>query len=284
MIARGLRRVALFIVALACVAAIWEIYKALGPEEGGEVFGWRLIPRASDRAMPHTWEMWGRLFDPEVRGRDTPIWRAILGYSWYTFRMALVGLVLGGIFGVALAVVMARFKVVERGLLPYVIASQTVPLIALAPQVAAFGGNWDLPKWMWVSTLGAFLAFFPISVATLRGLSSAPAASLELMDSFAAGWWRTLVKLKFPAAIPSMVPGLKLAATASVIGVIVSEISTGVRGVGFASLTYGQKATSDPAQVYTAVFGAASLGLVMFGLIVGIEAIAMRNRPREIVA
>ena len=260
------------------------VVQGVGPEEGGEILGWRLIPRTSDRAMPHTWEMWQRLFDPEVRGRDTPIWRAMLGYSWYTFRMALVGLLLGGIFGVALAVVMARFKVIERGLLPYVIASQTIPLIALAPQVAAFGGNWDLPKWMWVSSLGAFLAFFPIAVATLRGLSSAPAASLELMDSYAASWWSTLVKLKFPAAIPSMVPGLKLAATASVIGVIVSEISTGVRGVGFASLTYGQKATSDPAQVYTAVFGAASLGLVMFGFIVGIEAIAMRNRPREAVA
>ena len=284
MIKRGLRRAALFVVALLCVAALWELYKSFGPEEGGEVFGWRLIPRASDRAMPHTWEMWQRLFDPEVRGRDTPIWRAVLGSSWYTFRMALVGLLLGGIFGVALAVVMSRFKVIERGLLPYVIASQTIPLIALAPQVAAFGGNWDLPKWMWVSSLGAFLAFFPIAVATLRGLSSAPAASLELMDSYAASWWSTLVKLKFPAAIPSMVPGLKLAATASVIGVIVSEISTGVRGVGFASLTYGQKATSDPAQVYTAVFGAASLGLVMFGFIVGIEAIAMRNRPRETYA
>jgi ABC-type nitrate/sulfonate/bicarbonate transport system permease component len=143
MIARGFRRAALFVVALLCVAALWELYKSFGPEEGGEIFGWRLIPRASDRAMPHTWEMWQRLFDPEVRGRDTPIWRAVLGYSWYTFRMALVGLLLGGIFGVSLAVVMARFKVIERGLLPYVIASQTIPLIALAPQVAAFGGNWD---------------------------------------------------------------------------------------------------------------------------------------------
>ncbi len=284
MIARGLRRVALFVVAVLCVAALWELYKALGPEGGGEILGWRLIPRTSDRAMPHTWEMGQRLFDPEVRGRDAPIWQAVLGYSWYTFRMALVGLILGGAFGIALAVVMARFKVIERGLLPYVIASQTVPLIALAPQVAAFGGNWDLPKWMWVSTLGAFLAFFPVSVATLKGLSSAPAASLELMDSYAAGWWSTLVKLKFPAAIPAMVPGLKLAATASVIGVIVSEISTGVRGIGFASLTYGQKATSDPAQVYTAVFGAAALGLTMFGLVVLVEVIAMRNRPREALA
>ena len=218
---RGPRRAGLFVVALLCVAALWEFYKVVGPEDGAEIFGWRLVPRASDRAMPHTWTMVQRLFDPEVRGRDTPIWRAVLGYSWYTFRMAFVGLLLGGAFGVALAIVMARFKVIERGLLPYVIASQTVPLIALAPQVAAIGGNWDLPKWMWVSSLGAFLAFFPIAVATLKGLSTAPAASLELMDSYAAGWWRTLVKLRLPAAVPTMVPGMKLAATAAVIGVIV---------------------------------------------------------------
>jgi NitT/TauT family transport system permease protein len=280
-IRRGARRAALFVVALLCVAVLWETYKLVGPASGGSLFGWRLLPRANDRAMPHTWDMVQRLFDPEVRGRDAPIWQAVLGYSWFTFRMAFVGLLLGGLFGITLAVVMARFKVLERGLLPYVIASQTVPLIALAPQVAAIGGNWDMPKWTWVSALGAFLAFFPIAVATLKGLSSPPPAALELMDSYAAGWWRTLVKLRFPAAVPTMVPGMKLAATAAVIGVIVSEISTGVRGVGFAALTYGQKATSDPAQVYTAVFGAAALGLMMFGMVVAIEAIAMRNRPRE---
>ncbi len=274
----------MFLLALACVAAIWELYKAIGPEAGGELFGFPALPRTSDRAMPHTWEMVDRLFDPEVRGRDTPIWRAVFGYSWYTFRMAFAGLAVGAAFGIAIAVLMARYRVLERGLLPYVIASQTVPLIALAPQVAALGGNWDLPRWTWVAALGAFLAFFPVSVATLRGLNNAPAASLELMDSYAAGWWRTLVKLRFPAAIPTMVPGLKLAATASVIGVIVSEISTGVRGVGFAALTYGQRATSDPAQVYTAVFGAALLGLAMYGLVVLGEMIAMRNRPAEAVA
>ncbi|MGI9646461.1 MAG: ABC transporter permease [Ilumatobacteraceae bacterium] len=275
---RGLRRFGMFVLALACVAAIWELYKAFGPEKGGELLGFPVLPRTSDRAMPHTWEMVQRLFDPEVRGDPTPIWQAVLGYAWFTFRMAVVGLAIGSAFGIALAVLMARFRVVERGLLPYVIVSQTVPLIALAPQVAALGGNWDLPRWMWVAALGAFLAFFPVSVATLRGLQSAPAASLELMDSYAAGWWRTLAKLRFPAAIPSMIPGLKLAATAAVIGVIVSEISTGVRGVGFAALTYGQRATSDPAQVYTAVFGAALLGLLMYGLVVVFEMFAMRNR------
>ncbi|RLE26560.1 MAG: ABC transporter permease [Actinobacteria bacterium] len=260
---------------------MWEFYIVVGPEKGGEIFGMRILPRANERAMPHTWEMLQRLFDPEVRGQDRPIWLAVLGYSWYTFRMALAGFAIGCVFGMALAVGMSRFRFVERGLLPYVVASQTVPLIALAPQVAALGGNWGLPKWMWVAALGAFLAFFPVSIATLKGLSAAPAASLELMDSYAASWWKTLTKLRFPAAVPYIVPGMKLGATAAVIGVIVSEVSTGVRGVGFAALTYAQKATSDPAQVYTAVFGAALLGLSMFGLVVAIEVLVMRNRPAE---
>lgn len=281
---RGARRLVMFVLALVSVAVIWELYKAFGPEKGGEILGFPVLPRTSDRAMPHTWEMISRLFDPEVRGDPTPIWQAVLGYSWFTFRMAFVGLVIGAGFGILLAVLMARFRVVERGLLPYVIVSQTVPLIALAPQVAALGGNWDLPKWTWVSALGAFLAFFPVSIATLRGLQSTSPASLELMDSYAAGWWTTLVKLRFPAAVPSMVPGLKLAATASVVGVIVSEVSTGVRGVGFAALTYGQRATSDPAQVYTAVFGAALLGLAMYGLVVAWELYVMRHRAQAVEA
>ena len=157
--------------------------------------------------MPHTWRWSSDCSILRCAGRDTPIWQAVLGYSWYTFRMAFIGLLLGGVFGVALAIVMARFKVIERGLLPYVIASQTVPLIALAPQVAAIGGNWDLPKWMWVSSLGAFLAFFPIAVATLKGLSTAPVASLELMDSYAAGWWRTLAVCDCPLPCRPWCPG-----------------------------------------------------------------------------
>jgi len=281
-ISRALRRSALFIVALGLVALSWEAWKAIGPEAGGEVFGWRIIPKTNDRVMPHTWEMLGEFFEPEVR--DTPlVWQAVVGYTWFTFRLAVVGLIAGAVLGIGLAVLMARFRIVERGLLPYVIASQTVPLIALAPQVATIAGTWGLPKWTWVSLLGAFLAFFPITVATLRGLKAAPAASVELMDSYAASWWTILVKLRFPSAIPSIVPGVKLAATASVIGVIVAEISTGLSGgIGKAALTYAQKATSEPAQVYTAVIGAAVLGLVFFGLVALVETSLMRHRPREV--
>ena len=278
---RGLRRALLLVLALALGAGAWELYKAIGPEQGGDVLGWRIVPKSNDRVMPHVWEMFARLGDPEVRGQDTPVWRAMLSYAWYTFRMSLAGLALGASLGVGLAVLMARFRVVERGLLPFVVVSQTIPLIALAPQVAAIGGNLDLPKWTWAAALAAFLSFFPVTIATLRGLHAAPPAALELMDSFAASWWTTLRKLRFPAAVPYLVPGLKLAATASVIGVVVSEVSLGLRGVGFAALNYGQKTTSQPAAVYAAVFAAAILGMVMFGLVGLAEAWAMRDRPRE---
>ena len=271
----------MFFVALGLLAVLWEAYKFIGPASGGDVFGWRIIPKTNDRVMPHVWEMLAEFAEPEVRGRDTAVWQAMLGYSWYTLRMSVAGLAIGAAFGTVIAVLMARFRIVERGLLPYVVASQTIPLIALAPQVASLGGNFDLPKWTWAAGLAAFLSFFPVTVATLRGLQAAPAASIELMDSYAAGWWTTLRKLRFPAAIPFITPGLKLAATASVIGIVVSEISLGLRGVGFAALSYGQKTTSQPATVYTAVFAAAILGLVMFGLVSAGEAYAMRNRPKE---
>lgn len=286
MFRRAARRTALFCIALFLVASLWEIYKVVGPDGGGSVLGMPVIPKSSNRAMPHTWDIVQRLGEPENRGGGDPIWLTVAGYAWYTFRLALAGLVLGAAVGIALAVLMARFRVVERGLLPWVIMSQTVPLIALAPQVVSWSGRfdvfgWEWPRWASVCVLAAFLAFFPIAVGTLRGLKSAPAAALELMDSYAAGWWRTLVKLRFPAAVPSIVPALKLGATLSVVGVIVSEISTGIRGgIGRAVLSYQQASTGDPTKVYAAVFGAAALGLVLFGLVVALDVTLMRHRPQ----
>jgi len=279
---RAVRRTALFVAALGLAAVAWEVYKAVGPEQGGDVFGWRIIPKTNDRVMPHVWEMLAEFGDPAIGSGDQKVWSVLLGYSWFTLRMALAGLAFGTTIGVGLAVLMARLRIVERGLLPYLVISQTIPLIALAPQVTVIRGTLGLPQWTSAAALAAFLSFFPVTVSTLRGLQSVPKASLELMDSYAAGWWTTLVKLRFPSAVPYMIPGLKLAATASVIGVIVTEITLGgLRGVGFATIDYSQKVTSQPASVYAAVFAAAALGLIMFGLVVLSEAVVMRNRPRE---
>ena len=281
------RRVWTFALALLLVVGVWELYKLIGPQDGGTVFGRTILPRANDTAMPHVWDMLSRYGQPENRASETPILVVVLEGAWFTFRIALAGLALGTAVGLGLAVLMARYKVVERGLLPYLVLSQTVPLIALAPLVVSWGGRLHLgtfewPRWLSAAVLGAFLAFFPVAVGTLRGLTSTPPASLELMDSYAASWRQTLFKLRFPAALPYIVPALKLGATASAVGVIVAEISTGLAGgIGRLIIEYSREATSDPAKVFTAVFGAAALGLVMFGIVAIVDLVGMRNRPRE---
>jgi NitT/TauT family transport system permease protein len=287
---RAAYRTFMFVMALVLVAALWEGYKLVGPQDGGSLFGVSILPRSNDTAMPHVWDMLSRYGRAERRGSDTQIWQVVLAGAWYSLRLSLVGFFLGGSIGVGLAIMMARFKKAEQGLLPYLVISQTVPLIALAPLVVAWGGKLEIgaftwPRWLSASVLGAFLAFFPISVGTLRGLTSAPASAVELMSSYAASWRQTLWKLRFPAAVPYMVPAFKLGASGSVIGVVVAEISTGLKGgIGRLIIEYAREATADPAKVFTAVFGAAVLGLTMAALVAVADLLVMRNRPKEVAA
>lgn len=282
---RLIRKAGMFLLSLVLVAAAWELYKLIGPADGGKVLGAQILPRARESSMPHVWDMLTRFGDPERRGSDRANWRVVLAAAWFSLRLAFGGFLIGSAFGLGLAVLMARFKVVERGLLPYLVMSQTVPLIALAPLVATWGGKvqigeWVWPRWMSAAVLGAFLAFFPVAVGCLRGFAAAPSASVELMRSYAATWWSTFRRLRFPSAVPQMVPALKLAATGAVIGVVVAEISTGLRGgIGRLILDYAQQSTGDPTKLFTAIFGAAALGLVMAGLVTAFEALMMRNRP-----
>jgi NitT/TauT family transport system permease protein len=272
------------------VAACWELYKKFGPQDGGSVFGWRILPRAKDRVMPHVSEILSRFDDPINRASNETVFDVVLKGVWFSLRLVLAGFTIGLVAGMLLAVLMTRFRVAEQSVLPYLVISQTIPLIALAPLIVSWGGKLEIggfvwPRWLSASVLGAFLTFFPISVGTLRGLKSPPPASLELMESYAAPWRSTLFKLRFPAALPYIIPALKLGAAGAVIGVVVSEISTGLRGgIGRLVIEFGRATTSDPAIVYTAVLGAACLGLIMAGLVAVVDAVLMRNRPKEVVA
>jgi len=281
-------RTAMFVLALVVVAGLWEAYKVVGPDDGGRLLGVPVLPRANDTAMPHVWDMISRLWRPERRASDTRIWTVVVSGAWFSLRLALAGFAIGATVGIGLAVLMSRFRTVERGLLPYLVASQTVPLIALAPLVVAWGGRIEVagvvwPRWLSASVLGAFLAFFPIAVGTLRGLASAPHAAVELMQSYGASWRQVLTRLRFPSAVPAMVPALKIGASGAVVGVVVAEISTGLKGgIGRLIIEYAREATADPAKVFTAVFGAAALGLAMSGLVAIADVVLMRNRPKEV--
>jgi NitT/TauT family transport system permease protein len=276
------RRLGWVLIGLTAFVVLWEGYKAVGNAEGTVLFGTRILPRADDLSMPHLWDVIARLGRPELTG-GRPVWIVVLQACAFTLGITAAGVAVGAVIGLLLAVAMQRFRPVERGLLPYVILSQTVPLVALAPLIAGWSVLWE--PWMSVAVIAAYLAFFPIAVGMLRGLESPAASGVELMRSYAAGWWRTLVKLRLPASLPYLFPALRLAGAAAVVGAVVGEISTGTRGgVGRLIIEYSREATSDPAKVYTAMLGAALLGLVVAGLVSLLELPLMRHRRRVEVA
>ena len=283
-----MRRVLSAVLGLVVLIALWEGYKAVGNPDGTVLLGVRILPRADDLSMPHVWDMLRRLGRPELTG-GRPVWQVVLSASLFTLGITTVGFVAGAAIGFLLAVAMQRFRIVERGLLPYVILSQTVPLVALAPLIAGWSGNlsfgpYPWADWMTVAVIAAYLAFFPVAVGMLRGLQSPQAAGVELMRSYAAGWWRTLIKLRLPASLPYLFPALRLAGAAAVVGAVVGEISTGTRGgIGRLIIEYSREATSDPAKVYTAMLGAAVLGLVVAALVSLLELPLMRHRRRVTV-
>ena len=270
---------------LLAFVVLWEGYKAVGNPDGTVLFGVRILPRADDLSMPHLYTVVQRLGRPELTG-GRPVWIVVLHACLFTLGITAVGFVAGAVIGLLLAILMQRFRLVERGLLPYVILSQTVPLVALAPLIAGWSGNlsfgpYPWQDWMTVAVIAAYLAFFPVAVGMLRGLASPGAAGVELMRSYAAGWWRTLVKLRLPASLPYLFPALRLAGAAAVVGAVVGEISTGTRGgIGRLIIEYSREATSDPAKVYTAMLGAALLGLVVAALVTLLELPLMRHRRR----
>lgn len=280
----GVRRGAMALLGVLLLLVLWELYRALGPQAGVEVGGARVLPRADPRSMPGVLDVLRAVGDPEVAvpgSRSVGV--AVLASAWGTLRMALGGWLLGAVVGVALAVPMQRFRLVERGLLPYVVLSQTVPIIAIAPLISGWGGRLQLTPtlswqpWMSVVVISAYLAFCPVALGMLRGLQAPGTAAAELFTSFAATPRQTLLRLRVPASLPFLVPALRLAAAQAVVGAIVAEISTGTRGgIGRLILQYAQQATSSPGRLYAAILGAALLGLLAAALVSLLDVVALR--------
>jgi NitT/TauT family transport system permease protein len=270
-----MRSITTTVVAFALLIALWELAKLVLPDDGVSLAGTRLLPRTDDAAMPHVWTVLARLAEPEVAGAASArtVGVAVAEGALFTLGLSLGGLVIGGVLGMLLALVMQRFRLAERAMLPYVVASQTVPLIAIAPLVVGWGGKIAIMGWLWqpwasVMVISSYLSFFPVAVGMLRGLESPARADVELFRTMAAGWWTTLVRLRLPASVPHLIPAVRLAAAAAVVGAIVAEISTGTRGgIGRLIIEYAQSATGDPSRMYTAILGAAVLGLVAAGAV-----------------
>ena len=282
---RMLRTAVTVTVAVVVLVALWEGYKWVGDQTGGTWPGTTVdLPVTSnDITMPHVGDIVGELFDDIRAGRQTmPMTLYLAKKAAVTFLEATIGFTLGVVVGMGLAVLMLRWRFAERGLLPWINVSQTVPLIALAPIVVTWARLQGYPDMFGIALISTYLTFFPVAVSGLRGLQSPDVDHVELMRSYAAPWWATLVKLRLPAARAYLFPAFKLAATLSVVGAIVGEISIGTKtGLGRAILDFAQRYAVWPERLYASVIAASALGLFVFGLVNGAEWLVMR-RSRQV--
>lgn len=284
-----------FVLICLILAFAWEGYKLLGAPGGKYLIGTaplkegeplpalcaaglcevELPIRADDRSMPHIKDMITTIFEPPRRGSDELLGSILLRASLFTLQEAFAGFLIGGILGFVLGVAFAHSGLLERGLLPYVVASQTVPLLAIAPMVVIwFGGNWFS-----VALIAAYLTFFPVTINTLRGLRSPDPTAVELMHSYAATPWQILWKLRVPAALPYIFTALKISATASVVGAIIGELPSGIaNGLGRIILNFNQYYATGPEKLWASIFFAALTGMTFFLIIMGLEKLFVRQQ------
>ncbi|MBG6106993.1 ABC transporter permease [Frigoribacterium sp. CG_9.8] len=285
------RGILLGTLGIVLLGVLWEGYKAIGPSNGVVLNGLTVLPRTNDLAMPHLATMFTRLFEPVTSAAGSPaLWSAVTQAAGFSLSVAAVGWLIGVVVGMLLAVLMQRFRTAESALLPWVVLSQTVPLIALAPLVAGIGsqvrfGEARWQDWMSVALIASYLAFFPVSVGALRGLESPDREHVELMRTYAVGWWKTLLTLRLPASIPYLLPALRLAAANAVIGTVVAEVSIGLRGgVGRMMIEYASAASGDPGKPWAPIFGAVVIGLLAAALVAAIGLALRKYRRGEVPA
>ena len=260
-----LRRIIGFVVVVVLFVLLWEGVKALFA-----------LP---DYKLPHISMIFEALSRPTPKGMT--LW-VLLSDTLYTGFEAVLGFVLGGVSGFLLAVLFVHVKPAERGLLPYVIASQTVPIIAIAPMIVVGIGRIGAPPWLAKSIIAAYLTFFPVTINVLRGLTSVQQDQLALMHSYAASKAEVFFKLRLPASVPFLFTALKISATASVIGAIIGELPVGsARGLGVQLVVGSQYNTFNPGFLWATILMAALLGLVFYGVVALIERWVVRWRVPE---
>jgi NitT/TauT family transport system permease protein len=278
---RAAGSVGLFLAVLALLWIAWEGFKAFGEATGLRIGQFEV----NDRTMPHIHDIVGTLFEPSRR--NGPL---LLGVLWdaalFTAKEAAVGFVLGALVGFALGAVLAHSGLLQRGLLPYIVASQTIPILAVAPMVVVWV-NPRLPPglkdWGAVAVIAAYLTFFPVTINTMRGLTSVDPRAVELMRSYAASSWRVLWKLRVPAALPFIFAALKIAAPASVVGAIIGELPASIQnGLGGAILNFNQYYITAPTRLWATNLIAALLGIAFFLAVVLAERLVVHRAPEHV--
>ncbi|MBZ0215420.1 MAG: ABC transporter permease [Fimbriimonadaceae bacterium] len=202
--------------------------------------------------------------------------RSLIYHSWVTLSSTLLGFLIGTLLGALLAILIIHNRSLEKSLMPWVISSQTIPILAIAPMIIvvlnAVGIQGLLPK----AFISTYLSFFPVTVGMVKGLRAPESIQLDLMRTYSASPWHVFCKLRWPSSMPYLFTSMKVAIAASLVGAIVGELPTGaIAGLGarlLAGSYYGQTI-----QIWSALIMAAALAAILVALVGMANKIVLRR-------
>jgi len=219
-------------------------------------------------------DLWNSIVDWPL---DSP--RNLLLHAAVTTQSTLVGFIFGTLFGVLLAAAIVHSRTLDRALLPWIVASQTVPVLAIAPIVLVILGTLGFSGVAPKAAIAMYLCFFPVTVAMVQGLRSPQRIETELMHTYAATRLQSFWMLRLPAALPYLFPSLRVAIAAGLVGAMVAELPTGAQaGLGARLLTgsyYG-----NTVAIWSALVLSALLGLTLTAAVAGVERVVLRRQQR----
>lgn len=202
--------------------------------------------------------------------------RSLVYHGWVTLSATLLGFAIGTVAGIALAVGIVHNRAMDMSVMPWAIASQTIPILAIAPMFIVVMNSMGVQGLVPKAVISAYLSFFPVVVGMVKGLRAPDAMQLDLLRTWNASAPQVLGRLRFPASMPYLFASLKVGAAAALVGAIVGELPTGaVAGLGARLLSgsyYGQTV-----QIWAALFGAAIVAAGLVALIGGGERMTLRR-------
>ncbi|MGK9175189.1 ABC transporter permease [Yokenella regensburgei] len=203
--------------------------------------------------------------------------RNLLLHTWVTTSAALTGFAMGVVFGVLLAVGIVHSRTLDKALMPWIVASQTIPVLAIAPIVLIILGSVGITGMLPKATIAMYLCFFPVAIATVQGLRSPQKLEMELMHTWAARRIDTFWMVRLPSSLPYLFPAFRVAIASGLVGTMVAELPTGAQaGLGARLLTgsyYG-----NTLQIWSALVMASLSGLALTGLVTLTERLVLRQR------
>ncbi len=202
--------------------------------------------------------------------------KSLVYHGWITFSSTMLGFFIGSLSGVLLAVGIIYNQTLKKSLLPWVVASQTVPILAIAPMIVVVLGAIGLVGLIPKSIVSAYLAFFPVTIGMVKGLNCAEQNSRELLQTYSASQKQKFFKLLLPSSVPFLFTSLKVSVAASLVGAIVGELPTGARaGLGSRLLVgsyYGQNV-----KIWSALLTTALMASFLIFLVVSIEKVFIKK-------